>query len=42
MPGRSAVTYFWLGLIFVGVAMTTYGLLVRQRLLREERYLNDE
>jgi hypothetical protein len=36
------VTYFWLGLIFVGVAMTTYGLLVRQRLLREDRYLNDE
>jgi protein-S-isoprenylcysteine O-methyltransferase Ste14 len=36
------VTYFWLGMIFVGVAMTTYGFLVRQRLLREERYLNDE
>jgi hypothetical protein len=28
---------FWLGMIFVGVAMTTYGLPLRQRLLREER-----
>lgn len=36
------MTYLWLVMIFVGVAMTTYGLLLRQRLLREERYLNDE
>jgi hypothetical protein len=33
---------FWLGLMFVGVAMTTYGLLLRQRLLREERHLNED
>ena len=42
MSGRSAVTYFWIALMFVGVAMTTYGLLLRQRLLREERYLDDK
>ena len=36
------MTYFWLAMIFVGVAMTTYGFLLRDRLLREERYLRDE
>jgi hypothetical protein len=33
---------FGLGLMFVGVASLTYGLLLRQRLLREERRLLDE
>lgn len=32
----------WQILMFIGVAMTTYGLLLRQRLLREERYLHDD
>ncbi len=36
------MTYLWLAMIFVGVAMTTYGLLLRQRLLREQRSRNDE
>jgi len=36
------MTYFWLGLMFVGIASLTYGLLLRQRLLREERHLLDE
>jgi hypothetical protein len=34
--------YFWLGMIFIGVAMTTYGFLLRDRFLREERYLREE
>jgi hypothetical protein len=36
------MTEFWPVLMFVGVAMTTYGLLLRQRLLREERHLHEE
>jgi len=32
----------WQILMFVGVASLTYGLLLRQRLLRDERRLLDE